>query len=138
MHNSTLKGGAAEAAAKSYMGGTGGGASDCEGPGSATGIGGNLYLTQQEAAAYLRLSPRTLERHRVEGTGSRFVKLGRRVLYRRSDLDDWAATLVADDATGEAGEDRRKGGQPWQVRHVPIGRVCRAEGTVPENPEPDR
>ncbi len=91
MHHSTLKGGAAEAAAKGYMGGTGG-AGDCEGPGSATGIGGNLYLTQEEAAAYMRLSPRTLERHRVEGTGSLFVKLGRRVLYRRLDLDAWAAS----------------------------------------------
>ena len=92
MHNSPRKGGAAEAAAKGYMGGTGGGAGDREGPGLATGIGGNLYLTQEEAAAYMRLSPRTLERHRVEGTGSRFVKLGRRCLYRRSDLDDWAAS----------------------------------------------
>ncbi len=109
MNDTTLKGGAAEAAAKGYMGGTGGGAGDCEGPGSATGIGGNLYLTQQEAAAYLRLSPRTLERHRVEGTGSRFVKLGRRVLYRRSDLDAWAerrtfaSTAEADAATAESG-----------------------------------
>ncbi len=25
----------------------------------------------------------------------------------------------------------------WPLRHVPIGRGCRAEGTVPENPEPD-
>ena len=74
-------------AAKGYAGGPGG-----RGAGSATGIGGNLYLTTHEAAAYLRLSSRTLERHRVEGTGSRFVKLGRRVVYRRSDLDDWAAS----------------------------------------------
>ncbi len=51
-----------------------------------------VFLTQLEASSYLRLSPRTLERHRVEGTGSRFVKLGRRVLYRRSDLDAWAAS----------------------------------------------
>ena len=58
-------------AAKGFAGGTGGG-----GLGSATGIGGNIYLTQQEAAAYLRLSPRTLERHRVTGTGSAYVKLG--------------------------------------------------------------
>ncbi len=73
--------------AKGYAGDPGG-----SGAGSATGIGGNLYLTTQEAAAYLRLSSRTLERHRVEGTGSRFVKLGRRVLYRRQDLDAWAAS----------------------------------------------
>ena len=27
--------------------------------------------------------------------------------------------------------------QAW-LRHVPTGRGCRAEGTVPKNPEPDR
>ena len=48
------------------------------------------FLTQEEAARILRLSPRTLERHRLTGTGPRFVKLGRRVLYRRADLDAWA------------------------------------------------
>ncbi len=48
-----------------------------------------LFLTQAEAAKLLRLSPRTLERHRVAGTGPRFVKAGRRVLYRQSDLEDW-------------------------------------------------
>jgi len=45
--------------------------------------------------------------------------------------------LVADHAAGEIGEDRCQGGQPWPVRHVPIGRGGGAEGTVPENPEPD-
>ncbi len=46
--------------------------------------------------------------------------------------------LVADHAAGEVGEDRCQGGQPWPLRHVPIGRGGGAEGTVPENPEPDR
>ena len=27
--------------------------------------------------------------------------------------------------------------RPWPLRYVPIGRGCGAEGTVPENPEPD-
>ena len=49
-----------------------------------------LFLTQAEAAELLRLSPRTLERHRVAGSGPRFIKAGRRVLYRRSDLEQWA------------------------------------------------
>ena len=44
------------------------------------------FLTHRQAAAYLRLSPRTLERSRLAGTGPRFVKAGRRVLYRREDL----------------------------------------------------
>jgi hypothetical protein len=45
--------------------------------------------------------------------------------------------LVADHAAGEIGEDRCQGRQPWPVRHVPTGRSGGAEGTVPENPEPD-
>ena len=48
------------------------------------------YLTNDEAAAYLRLSPRTLEKQRVIGGGPRFRKFGRRVLYRFDDLEAWA------------------------------------------------
>ncbi len=48
------------------------------------------YLTNNEAAAFLRLSPRTLEKHRVIGGGPRFHKFGRRVMYALSDLEAWA------------------------------------------------
>jgi hypothetical protein len=48
------------------------------------------YLNNAEAAAYLRLSPRTLEKQRVLGGGPRFHKFGRRVLYAVTDLDAWA------------------------------------------------
>ncbi len=48
-------------------------------------------LIQEEAADYLRLSPRTLERHRVAGTGPRFCRLGRRIVYQRCNLDSWVA-----------------------------------------------
>ncbi len=48
------------------------------------------YLTNDEAAALLRLSPRTLEKQRVIGGGPRFRKFGRRVMYALSDLDAWA------------------------------------------------
>lgn len=48
------------------------------------------YLTNCEAAAYLRLSPRTLEKLRVLGGGPRFRKFGRRVLYAVTDLEGWA------------------------------------------------
>ena len=50
------------------------------------------FLTQAEAADLLRISSRTLERYRVSGTGPQFVKAGRRVLYRQSDLEAWATT----------------------------------------------
>ncbi|MBO9357679.1 helix-turn-helix domain-containing protein [Bordetella petrii] len=48
------------------------------------------YLTNSEAADYLRLSPRTLEKLRVQGGGPRFRKFGRRVLYAAADLEAWA------------------------------------------------
>lgn len=48
------------------------------------------YLNNTEAAAYLKLSPRTLEKQRVVGGGPRFRKFGRRVLYAIADLDAWA------------------------------------------------
>jgi hypothetical protein len=48
------------------------------------------YLTNDEAAAHLRLSPRTLEKQRVQGGGPRFRKFGRRVMYALADLDVWA------------------------------------------------
>ena len=48
------------------------------------------YLTNDEAAAFLRLSPRTLEKQRVIGGGPRFRKFGRRVMYAVIDLETWA------------------------------------------------
>ena len=48
------------------------------------------YLTNDEAAEFLRLSPRTLEKQRVIGGGPRFRKFGRRVMYAITDLEAWA------------------------------------------------
>nr|WP_200633081.1 helix-turn-helix domain-containing protein [Stutzerimonas stutzeri] len=48
------------------------------------------YLTNNETAAFLRLSPRTLEKQRVIGGGPRFHKFGRRVMYALADLESWA------------------------------------------------
>ena len=44
-----------------------------------------LYLAN-EAASLLKSNPRTLERWRTTGDGPKFIKLGRRVAYRLSDL----------------------------------------------------
>lgn len=48
----------------------------------------DTYLTSGEAAEIIRLSPRT---------GPRFIKAGRKVLYRRADLEAWmeANTILA-------------------------------------------
>lgn len=51
------------------------------------------YLTTAEAAHHVRLSPRSLERFRVEGNGPSYLKAGpgkrARVFYRLADLDEW-------------------------------------------------
>ncbi len=52
-----------------------------------------VFLISTEAADLLRISRRTLERMRVDGTGPRYLKVGpgkrSRVLYRQSELLAW-------------------------------------------------
>lgn len=57
---------------------------------SAAAPGNPEFLTNDEAAVFLRLSPRTLEKQRVLGGGPRFRKFGARVLYAVDDLRAWA------------------------------------------------
>jgi len=47
------------------------------------------YLDVDQAAEYLRISASNLNKRRVAGTGPRYSKLGRRVIYLRTDLDAW-------------------------------------------------
>jgi hypothetical protein len=47
------------------------------------------YLRTPEAARFVGLSIRTLEKHRIYGTGPRYSKLGGRVFYRVDDLQAW-------------------------------------------------
>jgi predicted DNA-binding transcriptional regulator AlpA len=51
-------------------------------------------LPTEHAAAYLGLSPKTLETLRTRCGGPPFLKLGRRVVYRKADLDTWLAARV--------------------------------------------
>ena len=48
------------------------------------------FLRTPEAARFLGLSGRTLEKHRTYGTGPAFRKLGGRVVYAVDDLQAWA------------------------------------------------
>jgi predicted DNA-binding transcriptional regulator AlpA len=61
----------------------------------------DALLTGRQAAALLRLSQRTMERHRAAGTGPRYIALGRAVRYRRRDLRDWIERSVRQ-STSEA------------------------------------
>lgn len=47
------------------------------------------YLRTPEAARFVGLSIRTLEKHRIYGTGPRYSKLGGRVVYSLEDLQAW-------------------------------------------------
>ena len=48
------------------------------------------YLRTPEASRFVGLSIRTLEKHRIYGTGPRYSKLGGRVVYSLDDLQEWA------------------------------------------------
>ena len=62
------------------------------------------YLRTPEAARFLSLSDRTLEKHRTYGTGPAYRKLGGRVVYAMEDLKAWAdrgaKTSTSDPGTG--------------------------------------
>ena len=51
------------------------------------------YLTTSQAAEILKLSARTLERMRIDGSGPPFLKAGggkrSRVLYAMADIEAW-------------------------------------------------
>lgn len=49
-----------------------------------------------DAATYLNLSPGTLEVWRSLGKGPRYCKVGRRVVYRREDLDSFLASRTVE------------------------------------------
>lgn len=61
------------------------------------------FLNTIDAAKILQLSPRTLERMRVEGGGPPFLKAGpgkrSRVLYRYKDLIDWLSQRSFDNTS---------------------------------------
>jgi predicted DNA-binding transcriptional regulator AlpA len=62
------------------------------------------YLRTPEAARFLSLSGRTLEKHRTYGTGPAYRKIGGRVVYALDDLRAWAdrgtRTSTSDPGTG--------------------------------------
>jgi excisionase family DNA binding protein len=51
---------------------------------------GSPFLTTEQAARYVGLSRRALEKMRRKGTGPRFRRHGRYVRYHIADLDAWS------------------------------------------------
>jgi Helix-turn-helix domain len=54
-----------------------------------------LFLTTNDAAALLRISPRSLERRRQDGSGPPFCRIGGCVRYLLADLLAWADSQKA-------------------------------------------
>jgi predicted DNA-binding transcriptional regulator AlpA len=77
------------------------------------------FVRTHDAAAFLGLSGRTLEKHRCTGTGPVFRKLGGRVVYAIDDLEAWAAERA-----------RNSTSDP--------GRATASAGTVPPRSAPVR
>ena len=65
-------------------------------------------LTTVQAARYLQLSSTYLNKMRVAGSGPLFIKLGRSVRYRESDLEAWVAArcFVSTSAAQVAGRQK--------------------------------
>lgn len=62
------------------------------------------YLRTPEAARFLGLSGRTLEKHRYFGTGPVYRRIGGRVVYSVDDLRGWA-DLGTKHSTSDPGQD---------------------------------
>jgi predicted DNA-binding transcriptional regulator AlpA len=68
----------------------------------------NRLLTQNEAAKFLNISPRTLENWRRKGTGPRYVSYSNRCLrYSESDLADWLAARAHCRSGGSPNEEQQ-------------------------------
>ena len=79
----------------------------------------NEYLSTRRAAAALGLSPRTLDRYRETGDGPAYHRFGARIVYRRADLDAWAAARrvpAKDERPPDAPKDGGGGDRPGAGR----------------------
>jgi predicted DNA-binding transcriptional regulator AlpA len=83
-------------------------------------------LDARRAAAFLGVSISTLAKWRVSGKGPRFVKLGSKVAYRTSDLEDWleAQTRMSTSDPGHALPNARSA----SVQRRPAKPVAKSQG----------
>lgn len=65
---------------------------------------GSPFLNTAQAAFYIGLSQRTLEKMRLKGGGPQFRKHGRYVRYHIDELDEWSKGRLPD-TTPEDGKD---------------------------------
>lgn len=54
-------------------------------------MGNDGLLDEAEMTRLLRISPSTARQWRHQAKGPRYLKVGRKALYRRSSLEEWLA-----------------------------------------------
>ena len=52
------------------------------------------YLRSPDLVAYLRIGKSTPSKWRLTGFGPPYIKAGRTILYRKRDVDEWAASRL--------------------------------------------
>ena len=83
------------------------------------------FLRTPEAARVLGLSGRTLEKHRIYGTGPRYRKIGGRIIYALDDLYAWAdfgmRTSTSDHGVGTVLPATKRGAEmmAWRKARTP-------------------
>ena len=55
---------------------------------------GDVLIPASDVPRYLGIAQQTMNRWRCEGKPPRYVRLGRRVFYRSSDLSQWVRSQV--------------------------------------------
>ena len=66
------------------------------------------HLNQLELAVRWRISHRTLERWRWTGEGPKFLKVGGRVVYRLSDVEEYEQSIIRS-STSDPGQAQHAG-----------------------------
>lgn len=61
------------------------------------------YLRAPDAARFLGISIRTLEKHRTYGTGPTYRKIGGRIVYSVEDLQAWTENGIRKSTSDETG-----------------------------------
>ena len=77
------------------------------------------FLRAKEAARFIGVSCRTLEKHRTHDTGPKYSKVGSRIIYAVTDLREWAER-----GARRATSDR---GRTTTLSAKPVGKESRIE-----------
>lgn len=85
------------------------------------------FMTTKQAATWLHLCKRTLEKHRSYGTGPAYRKIGGRILYDIADLRAWVEAGSRNSTSDNTGK-RIAPAKPHAARSPAYRRRNRGEG----------